>query len=106
MKPLVEQSNHFCIFGKKCVTSGSETANSHTCPRYFEIFAPLKTQRLIPRKKLKMRFAIAISVAMTIVTVIGVAEYDREDDSSADDAVVHADHLMHQNKRKRKKKTK
>ena len=37
---------------------------------------------------------------------IGVAEYDREIDSSVDDVVVHADHLMYQNKRKRKKKTK
>ena len=43
---------------------------------------------------------------MTIATVIGVAGYDREVDSSADDVVLHADHLMYQNKRKHKKKTK
>ena len=59
-----------------------------------------------PAIKKKIRFAIAISVAMTIATVIGVAGYDREVDSSADDVVVRPDHLMCQNKRKRKKKTK
>lgn len=47
-----------------------------------------------PAIKNENAFAIAISVAMTIATVIGVTEFDREVDSSADGVVVHADRLM------------
>ena len=36
---------------------------------------------------------------------VGVATYDPEVDSSAEDVVIHADHLMYDNKREKKKKT-
>ena len=37
---------------------------------------------------------------------VGLAAYDPEIDSSADDVLIHADHLMYQNKRARKRKSK
>lgn len=37
---------------------------------------------------------------------IGVASYDGEIDASAEDVLIHADHLMYQNKRERKRKNK
>lgn len=37
---------------------------------------------------------------------VGIASYDREIDTCAEDVFIHADHLMYENKRTRKRKSK
>ena len=55
------------------------------------------------REKCKEICAFAKEPWKKVKVSMGIAEYDKELDASAEDVIVHADHIMYENKRERKK---